>query len=135
MRMMHVQQPRGSRLCGQTCVAIVAGVSIDRAKELCTGGYQRATSEHDLRRGLAALGFTLGTFERCRHPIPGHGGPALARVRYRSRRHGYHWICLQGATIFDPALAEPLNGVAYVDRLARLAAHVTSWAPIERVGA
>lgn len=129
--MTHVQQPRRSRLCGQTCVAIVADVSLERAQAACTEGYQRATSEHDLRRGFKRLGFTLGAFTRNRHPLPGYAGTAVARVRYASLPHTYHWIAFQGDVVFDPALPHPVNGVAYVARLVRRAAHITSWAPVD----
>lgn len=137
MTLKHLQQPAGSKLCGQTCVAMLAGVSIDIATFHCSSGKNRATSEHDLRKGLAMLGYGLDPFERRQrgeHP----GGrlptdvigvaPLLARLRDVRRKHGYHWIVITRTTVFDPALAEPwtagtysqLNANSWVSSFARV---------------
>lgn len=125
MTLKHLQQPAGSRLCGQTCVAMLAGVSIDTATFHCTSGKNRSTSEHDLRKGLAMLGQGLDPFERRKRvePFPNHlvsVAPILARLRSADRKHGYHWILITRTQVFDPSLTSALPVEAYVGAIDRV---------------
>lgn len=134
MAYTHVQQPERSRVCGQACVAIVAGVSLARALDACTDARRCATSEHDLRRGLTSLGYSLGAFVRLAGgTLPAPAAGALARVRYEWRSHGYHWIVLEGSLVFDPSHPDSVHVSIYERHLRRARGYVTSWAPISRI--
>lgn len=136
--MTHVQQPPRSKVCGQACVAMLAGVPLDEAIAVCTGARRRQTSEHDVRRGLVALGHYLMPFARvadpARVPVLWPFQVGIARVRYGGRRHGYHWIVLRGshlgAQVHDPGHLEPVLVDAYERHLRRVGGYVTSWARV-----
>lgn len=90
--------------CGQTCIAMVAGVSISTACKAVGGrGY---TNDDDLRRGLAVFGYTLGRV----HPV-GAGSPvpplAIVFIRYldkygSEKKHGHVAVWERGV-IYDPS--------------------------------
>lgn len=132
--MTHHQQPRGSSVCGQTCVAIIAGVTVEWAITAVGKGRQK-TSEHDLQRGLAAFGCVLGKFTRWlgHPPVPKFFTfPALARVRFEGKRHGYHWIAFDGQTVHDPSHKHPAPVDVFARSLRRRRGYITSWAQVEK---
>lgn len=131
--MMHHQQPSGSKTCGQHCVAILAGVPVDRAMEAIGKG-RRPTTEKDLLRGLAAFGLALGVFVR--RPlhlrgVPRIAGLALGRVRFEGRRYGYHWVAFNGPRVHDPGGRRSVTAAAYARWLRRRRGRIASFAPVE----
>lgn len=125
----HVQQPRGSKLCGPSCVAMAAGVSLERAVRLCAGRKYRGTTEHDLRRGLRKAGILLGGFARA-DKIRGR---RLVRLRFVGRRHGYHWLLVVPGWVHDPAMARPVRVQRFENHRRRWYAYMTSAAPIREL--
>jgi hypothetical protein len=135
--MTHVQQPKGSRLCGQSCVAIVAGITLADAIRVTTAGKDRASSARDIRAGLeAASGFGLNeffTWHRSHAPassLPWHRRPLIARLRWVARRDGYHWIVIDDSIVHDPAFCYPVTRLEYERWLYRSIAYVSSYSPI-----
>ena len=150
--MTHQTQPKGSLVCGQTCVAILANVGLLRAIYACsrvdpkTGRrrYFRQSSEHDLRAGLLAFGLELGPFvewtalalfPRTRHDGRGFvTAPRrlLVRVRYESRPTGYHWSVIAD-DVHDPSFTRALPWSAWWDHLQRVRGHITSVAEVRPI--
>lgn len=132
--MTHLQQPPRSSICGQTCVAMLADLSIEAAIAACTPRRRRVSSEHDLRRGLAEAGLRLGTFTRWsgpdRVPPAAAFGRRLMRVRFEGRRHGYHWVAAGSGFINDPAARMPVRPAVFERYLRSLRARVTSYAAV-----
>lgn len=95
----HARQPT-KRTCGQTCVAMAAGVTFDEAAEAV--GHRRSTTYRDLQRGLAKLKVWCTSREAY---DPSKKLPEMAILRLRSydnKRWGGHWVLLAGGYVYDP---------------------------------
>lgn len=55
-KMELVQQPKGSSLCGQACVATIAGVDLDTSVAKAFGGKKGRTTARDLQHALDYFG-------------------------------------------------------------------------------
>lgn len=97
-----VRQPQGSSLCGQCCVAMAAGVSLDRAVEVVGHARSRGTYTREIRDALRVLG--VGCADRCRRVnrdlcnLPRRG---IVTIHTKGRRLG-HWMLLWDGEMFDP---------------------------------
>ena len=128
----HVQQPAGSLLCGQCCIAMVAGTTLDRA--IAAAGTRTRTSAPVLQRALLQLGWQLLPFVRYTGSgLPLHlaDGVRLLRVRGGGQGRGYHWIVRAGLDIHDPRAAATCTVDQYVRYLQRYRMHVTSSAVVQ----
>jgi hypothetical protein len=98
-----VTQPPGSTLCGQACVAMVAGVSL---KQSCQAfGHKNATTLYAVRRSLKKLGFQSA--EKCqafgKNParLP---ETCLLMLTYQQAFGGLgHWVAFHAGQVYDPA--------------------------------
>ena len=103
----HLRQPVGSSLCDQTCVAMVAGVSLDEAIEAV--GCTRGTRIKELADGLNKLGFicdrklkTLSKKKPLTEQLP---STAIVNTKWRSEHRktpGGHWVVWHNERIYDP---------------------------------
>jgi hypothetical protein len=75
--------------CGQTCVAMLAGVTVEEA--IFAVGHQSPTTADDLRRGLEFYGI--------RSKLPARHG--IVWLEAPSLRTG-HWIVRYGGCYIDP---------------------------------
>lgn len=98
-----IMQPEGSNLCGQSCVAMVAGVSLKQS--IATFGKRGKTKTRDLVRALAALkvqcGNHLTRISKNIHPP----ASCIMNMRWKDsqgRSHG-HWIVRHQGKYYDPA--------------------------------
>lgn len=118
--MIHlIRQPEGSALCGQACVAMVAGVSLERA--IGVVGHQRGTHTRDIVRGLRCLKVVssgkLRRISRARPVIPNRA--IVAIVYYAMRPDGTrgqryaHWLLSWDGVIYDPGEAWPERYVGW----------------------
>lgn len=93
----HLLQPPGSSLCGQTAVAMILGISLEKAVELV--GHRNGTAREELEAALRKRGVRL--WDRTLGPPPTNGrGLYLCSVRWP--RGGGHWIVLDGGRWLDP---------------------------------
>jgi hypothetical protein len=99
-----VRQPPNSNLCGQACVATIAGVALGEAVTLC--GKSGKTSTRHLIAGLKAKGFEpyCGLTRVCqRSPwITGLMKSATLIVKFKSGKAS-HWVVRHKGKFYDPA--------------------------------
>ena len=99
--MKHLMQPALSRLCGQTCLAMILGVTTEKAVKLVrTGG---GTRTKDLRGVLEDHGYTCSP--RLQLGPPEGDGLFILKVRFDDRPNT-HWVVLarhgDKALYYDP---------------------------------
>ena len=114
--MRVVRQPEGSALCGQCCVAMVAGVGLRRAIAAVGAEYtERGTGTRQIVAGLRRLGVRCsGRLRRL-----GPAKPVLparcivAIIQYRTDAEGTrqpkraHWMVSWNGQIYDPGQRWP----------------------------
>jgi len=101
--MQLVTQPPGSTLCGQACVAMVAGVTL---KASCKAfGHNCATTLFAVRRSLKKLGYQSA--EKCQAfgKDPGRlPATCLLMLTYAQAFGGLgHWVVYHAGQVYDPA--------------------------------
>jgi hypothetical protein len=90
-----IEQPVGTRVCGQIAVAVVTGITLEQAIRIIRkkGG----TTTKDLAFALRFMGYKCPT--RCmkisRPPL------AIGHLTNPRRKSGWHWIVVDGDKIFD----------------------------------
>lgn len=94
----HLFQPRGSNLCGQTCVAMLTEMSISDATSLV--GKKGLTRAKDLVLALRKKGFlTCGpVIARANNPLPEN---AILNFHWKGRANG-HWVVRWEGKEYDP---------------------------------
>jgi hypothetical protein len=142
----HLVQPPGSRICGQTCVAMLADVHPAEAMVACRR--KGATAYSDLRRGLAEFNLRGGVrVPLRRHQLPPefvagvagifHDHKAVARVRYASSKNwGGHWVALGEGKVWDPSedVIPVMSLHEYASFLAMRGLRFTSYMPVLGAG-
>jgi hypothetical protein len=99
-----MQQPEGSSLCGQTCVAMIAGVTLEESIA-AFGGKRGATRTKDLVNALRKLGINCGD-------------PPLVKIKYQcypdtcivklhidhpDLKKSTHWVVWHNGKYYDPS--------------------------------
>lgn len=113
---MHlIPQPEGSSLCGQACIAMVAGISLERAIEAVGHRRRGGTTTKEIVLALRSLGIACpDRLHRmnCKRPVlPGRA--VVNIVKYITRADGKrkqrkaHWMLTWDGVIFDPGQAWP----------------------------
>jgi len=105
-----VKQPLESSLCGQACVAMIAGISLE--KSIAIFGKRSSTTTKDVAVALRKIGFECA--DKVTRITKINEKPPLCMVVVRSKdnRNHNHWVAWNGKHYFDPALGicERLNG-------------------------
>ena len=103
--MLRIQQPEGSSLCGQSCVAMAAGVSLDRAIEAVGHGSLRGTYTREVVAALRSLGVScadrMRLVKRNLPVLPKRGIVAINQPGIISGR--FHWMLTWDGEMLDPA--------------------------------
>lgn len=102
-----VRQPEGSSLCGQACVAMVAGVTLIEATAAI--GHTRPTYTRDLVAALRSFGVQcedrLKLVSRARPELPARAILSIRKFVEKPnggrKRYG-HWMVIWYGHIFDP---------------------------------
>jgi len=110
--MRLVRQPEGSGLCGQACIAMAAGVSLDRACEVVGHRKERGTTTREVVRALRTLGVPcadrLRRVSRARPHLPKRAIVAIHRPPEENRHRGqWHWMLAWDGVIYDPGASWP----------------------------
>jgi hypothetical protein len=94
-----IQQPEGSSLCGQTCVAMIAGITLEESIEVF--GKRSATRTKDLVAALRKLGIDCGD-----PPLTRIKGTMLTRTCIVKLHFDYqthtHWTLWHNGQFYDP---------------------------------
>jgi len=115
----HRRQTKNT--CGQTCVAIIANVELERAIEAV--GRKGGTHGKHLIEGLVKLGIET-TPESVRFNRQKDEFPSFAIMRMRAPKNrdvsgrwwGGHWVVIHQDIIYDPAVEDPLHRLHYEER-------------------
>jgi len=91
----HLQQPEGSKTCGHHCIAMIAGISVERVIELI--GHDKGTNNHQLQKALKKLGFNseCRVYKNKKYISP------LSILLFKWKKGG-HWVVCEDGKIFDP---------------------------------
>lgn len=95
-----IMQPPGSWLCGQTCVAMIAGITLEQSIRIF--GKRSGTTTKQVIRALRETGIECGDILiRARN----HERPAfcMAVVHFRGERYT-HWTIWKNGRYYDPAI-------------------------------
>lgn len=99
MEISHIFQPEGSNLCGQACVAMLAGVSLEEATQ--TVGKSGLTLTRDVRQALEKYGFVLGPTIRVSKKAT-MKDLCLCTIHYTDSENT-HWTIYNEGVYYDPA--------------------------------
>lgn len=106
--MTHYQQARSSNVCGQLCLAMLAGVT--RGEVFTVVGHRRGTdhktivgvAKHFGLRPATKL-WQLADADTTLSSLPGN---CIIKVRRKGRKN-WHWICKVDGVVHDPSEALP----------------------------
>jgi len=102
--------------CGQTCVAMVAGISVDEAIQVIgkTGG----THGSDLIRGMKKLGVACSKKSKVTDGLTLPKRAILRqKLRDRKKKWGGHWVLYLDGIIYDPGPGISMPVAEYRDQL------------------
>lgn len=106
--MIRLTQPPGTYLCGQTCLAMLAGISIERAITII--GHGHSTRTRELVTAFRALGFICpDRLRRFGRTVIAELDLAVVKVCY-SGCSRTHWIAVSAGEIYDPVNNSLLYG-------------------------
>lgn len=124
--LIHQFQPQDSSLCGQTCVAMIASISISQSIDIFKK--RGRTNTKNVVNALRYLGFhcsdkAIRISKDVILPLR-----CIARVRECNNKRWSHWIVLWDGWIYDPAygLAELPHNPNWSP-----STHMTSFIPVE----
>lgn len=97
--MKYIQQPPGSWLCGQTCVAMIAGITLEEA--IAIFGKRSGTTTKQVIQALTAAGVKCGTrlYPARSYPRPDF---CMAIVHFKGTK-STHWTIWRDGRYYDPA--------------------------------
>ena len=99
-------QPEDTSLCGQTCVAMAAGVSLDRAIEVVGHAKARGTYTHEVVKALRQLvvpcADRLRPTGRVKTVLPKRGLISIHRPEGSKRPARFHWMLTWDGKMYDP---------------------------------
>ena len=104
--MKLLKQPEQTNLCGQTCVAMVAGVTIEDAAEVI--GTRGRTRNKDLVKGLMDLNVSCSF--KAKRGLP-ECETAIMKVYFGRNRH---WVIWDNGHIIDPAVGHKVDAESYL---------------------
>lgn len=127
--MKLVRQPDGSHVCCHSCVAMVSGVSLQKAID--TIGHRRGTYTRDLVRALRTLGVgcadKLKVLPRKRPVLPARAIVSIVKwvtcIDGSRRQRKGHWMVTWDGVMYDP-------GDVWPDAYAREGWTITSYLEI-----
>jgi hypothetical protein len=102
--MKLIMQPEGSSLCGQACVAMIAGITLEESIKVF--GTKGGTHTNDLIRAFKRLGIScdnrpilIGPRHKYRTKPP----ICIVRQHFKDRKNT-HWVVFYKGMYYDPSL-------------------------------
>ena len=121
--MKFITQPNKSYYCGQCCVAMVAGVSLEDAIEVV--GNKKGTNTKQLHKALTHYGINCGSKNRLK-PIRGNLSllphTAILKIKLAWKKRNWHWVLKCGDKVYDPSAKIPIS----IKRYAKFKDHIIS---------
>jgi hypothetical protein len=121
----HLQQPMGSKTCGQHCIAMFLGVPVGYVIEIMGN---KGTRTRDVCR---ALGIPFSKLQKDHTPT------CIAKITWYStekKRLSFgHWVLMVGDVVHDPTYPKPLTMDNFKKLTAMNLGKVTSYLPLEGV--
>jgi hypothetical protein len=105
---IYLQQPEKSSLCGQTCVAMIAGVTLEKSLEVF--GTKGGTKPKQLIDTLKVLGVNCGDSLVKIIRVISKPPICIVRLHFKESKHT-HWTIWYKDHYLDPAL--PMYVVEY----------------------
>lgn len=112
--MKLVQQPPDSRLCGQACVAMLCGVSLERAIQLV--GRKEGTRTKELAHAIRKLGYhcesRLTVLGENVNWLMAQENMLVKMTNYDDqgkRVRNWHWVVVHDRKVYDPASFDVLS--------------------------
>lgn len=98
--MIHLFQPPGSKLCGQTCVAMLAGVTLEESVRVF--GRKGGTNTKQVAEALGKLGIKSG--DRLVRPkfLDELPSCCIAKIHFTDAKNT-HWTVYRDGLYYDPA--------------------------------
>jgi len=108
VKLNHIQQPENSRLCGQTVVAMLAGITLDQSiaefNDKIAGTYHRELTRVLLRFGWKPQSERLIKFRK------GVDIPEICLIKvWWDRTGSTHWALKYGNILHDPCVGHPID--------------------------
>lgn len=129
MKMVHMYQPDNSSLCGQTCVAMLAGIPLEDSIKVF--GSRGRTRTKQVAAALRSMGFECDDkLQRLTANVRATERPNLALIKLQVQQGGRtwgHWAILADGQYYDPSLG-------IVDSYAWPEIKITAFLPIRRKG-
>lgn len=122
-------QDDGSSTCGQHCLAMISGKTVDEVCKLI--GRKGGTRTVDMVKGLRILGFECDT--KLRPLKQTLSGTVLLHIRFYNTTKSYwgHWALYHNRTVYDPGRLVPYNLSSYLISLENKGGRLTSILKIE----
>lgn len=127
MTVVHVQQPRGSKLCGHSVLAMVRGLSLERAVEIISHRHGTRTRElvsaldgHALHTRLTVIG---------RRALLGLPDPCVLKVCWEEKSRS-HYVLRSGTFVHDPTFPIPLDLLYWAGWVSKMEGRITSFLPV-----
>jgi hypothetical protein len=98
----HIFQPPGSSLCGQTCVAMIAGVSLKESIDVFSGK-RGGTRTKDVVAALRKLGINCGDQPLTRYRGDCLPDTCIAKLHFDHQKQT-HWVVWHEGIFYDPSI-------------------------------
>ena len=115
LRLIH--QPPDSKMCGQACLAMLCGISLEEAVALI--GHAHGTKTKEIIQALRILGVKVNSDRLIRIGLRKGGFPTTCLCRviaFKEDRKALkeiynwsHWVVLHEGRIYDPAYQRPVT--------------------------
>jgi hypothetical protein len=126
----HIFQPPESSLCGQTCVAMIAGITIEESI-VAFGGTRRGTRTKQLVEALRKLGVKCGDAPLTRIPKTWQWDDlpktCIVKLHFEWTKTT-HWTLWHNNRFYDPT--EEANNLIYLGIAYPQGVRLTSYLPI-----
>jgi hypothetical protein len=96
-----MQQPEGSSLCGQTCVAMLAGVTLEESIK-SFGGKRGGTRTKELVNAIRKLGINCGDPPLVRINGQCYPDTCIVKLHFDDQTHT-HWTLWHNGQFYDPS--------------------------------
>jgi hypothetical protein len=134
---VHLRQPKGSSLCGQTCVAMYLGITLEESV-FWFNGKRSGTRTSQLCYVLRHQGVDIPLDSKLKVIYRGVKLPETGILKITWKPPGKkinqgHWILKVGNVVYDPELDGPVPIDSYLDWLPLVHGKVTSFLKLPNI--